>query len=70
MSTVARVHHIPPCDLCKGRTVKPTPAMYDAKTVFGAWAFMCQAHWDVYGIGVGTGLGQVLELIPADSERA
>ena len=36
-------------------------AQYDAKTVGGSWANMCESHWQKYGIGrLGTGLGQRL----------
>jgi hypothetical protein len=44
----------PPCDICGQE------AQYDAKTVQGAWANLCQAHFDQMGIGLGTGKGQRL----------
>lgn len=50
------------CDLCKHeRREKPKQAEYDAR-IYGStsWAWMCQEHFDIYGMGLGTGLGQKL----------
>lgn len=45
------------CDFCNdGETAK-----YDGKTVLGGrWAYMCKAHFEKYGVGLGTGKGQKL----------
>lgn len=43
------------CDFC-GKE-----AEYDGKTIHGPWAFMCQADFDKYGIGLGMGRGQELK---------
>lgn len=32
--------------------------MYDAKTVYGPWACMCETCFNIVGVGLGTGLGQ------------
>lgn len=32
------------CDLCD------CEAVYDAKTTMGPWGFLCQAHFDTYGV--------------------
>ena len=51
------VTETPTCDLCKNGTL----AKYDARTIFGLWAYMCQAHFDKFGPGrLGTGSGQRL----------
>lgn len=34
------------CDFCKD------PAIYDAKTLLGPWAFVCEKHFQVYGIAI------------------
>jgi hypothetical protein len=35
-------------------------AQYDGKTTAGPWANMCDEHFAIHGIGLGTGLGQRL----------
>jgi len=57
MSTSVKVQSLPDCDMC-GET-----ASYDAATSFGAWANLCQNHFRQFGLGLGTGRGQKLELI-------
>jgi hypothetical protein len=64
VSTEVKVASLPPCDLCKdlGRET-PAPAAYDGKTVYGPWAYMCEEHWLLHGVGqLGTGYGQRLVL--------
>lgn len=59
--TTARVTRIPNCDFPHG---EPTPALYDAKTLQGPWAYMCQTHFDSdHRGGLGLGIGQKLELL-------
>ena len=57
--TVAVVASRPECDLCtqEGET---SEALYDGKTRQGPWGYMCQAHFDRLGVGLGTGRGQKL----------
>jgi hypothetical protein len=43
------------CDLCKETIAK---VFYDARTRFGPWACLCQACFDLDGVGLGTGRGQ------------
>ena len=43
------------CDNCKLPFKK---FMYDAKTVYGPWANLCNDCFNVIGVGLGTGLGQ------------
>jgi len=52
---------IPNCDLCReqGKAVK---AIYDAKTIHGWWAYLCEEHFNKLGIGLGLGKGQKLVL--------
>lgn len=45
------------CNLCYPETVL---ALYDAKTRQGPWGFLCQAHFDQVGVGLGLGKGQKL----------
>lgn len=56
MSTSVKVEKLPACDLC-GEEAK-----YDAATIMGAWANMCESHFQQLGIGLGTGRGQKLEV--------
>lgn len=51
----AKISKIPKCDFCKEE------AKFDAKTVFGPWAYLCERCFGKYGIGLGLGLGQVLQ---------
>lgn len=50
------VSSLPTCTFCDKQ------ANYDAKTNLGPWANMCNYHFKIYGIGLGTGKGQRLEL--------
>lgn len=53
---------MPTCDIHAVLLRKPgVPATIDGKTVFGQWAFMCDACHPNYGVGLGTGKGQRLE---------
>lgn len=57
------VQRIPDCDFCKQvNTVDPCEAEVDGKTLAGPWAFMCDLHFAIHGVGLGTGLGQRLIL--------
>lgn len=47
------------CDFCR-ITGRQTLAQVDGKTVSGPWANMCDAHYAINGIGLGTGRGQRL----------
>jgi hypothetical protein len=55
----------PNCDICFDAGLSRS-AKYDAKTKTGPWAYLCETHYQEYGIGLGTGLGQklVLKKIP------
>lgn len=65
MGTRATVPELPKCDLCKEQGID-VDAYYDGKTRLGPWAYMCDVHFDVYGIGLGTGKGQQLILKEKD----
>ena len=56
--TTAEVFRIPDCDLCP----PGTPAVYDAKTNTGPWAYLCQHHYERFGLQLGLGWGQRLVL--------
>jgi len=57
------VAKIPDCDICcEGNGQRRRPAVYDARTVVGPWANLCQIHFDAIGVGLGLGKGQRLIL--------
>ena len=60
----AACHSNPRGDFCSdgGDPKAKVEALYDAKTVMGPWAYMCQAHYLQYGDGLGLGMGQRLIL--------
>jgi len=59
--TEVYVEELPKCNFCD------KPAHYDGKTTMGPWAYMCEEHFKMYGIGLGTGKGQ--KLIPRKALR-
>lgn len=55
MPREASVSVLPKCNLC------PDKAEYDARIpLYGQWAYLCQAHFDLYKCTLGTGHGQRL----------
>lgn len=62
VSNYVIVGHLPDCDLCKTLHGIIGPASVDGLTVFGPWANMCHECFSQYGVGIGTGQGQVLIL--------
>lgn len=64
MSTTATLTTLPPCDLCKVAGDRVATAAYDAKTIHGPWAFMCEPHYLAHRAypELGTGKGQRLVL--------
>lgn len=56
--TEVEVATIGPCDVnhLHGQ------AAYDAKTVFGPWAYLCEECFEHVGTGLGLGKGQRLKL--------
>jgi hypothetical protein len=60
MSEQVEVKKLPPCDVCRMEGIEKD-AQYDARTLQGPWAFLCQECFDVIGPGrLGTGYGQKL----------
>jgi hypothetical protein len=53
---------LPICVYCK-KEGKRITAEYDGATNSGPWAFMCQLHFGIHGVGLGTGVGQKLILV-------
>jgi hypothetical protein len=53
------VAELPDCNFVHG-TREPEPALYDGATIHGPWAFMCEEHFRLYGLGLGMGKGQRL----------
>src|SRR5271168_160281 len=71
MSKQVTVAVIPPCDFHRTAIVPSTvPAVVDGKTTLGPWANMCQAHFEQYGTGLGTGKGQRLVLFYSEQRAA
>ena len=65
MSTETFVSELPKCDLCVAAGVSsPLDAEYDGRTIRGSWANMCEAHFQLFGTGLGTGRGQKLVVRP------
>lgn len=62
MSDTVSVPSLPGCSFC---TKGGNPAAYDGATTLGPWAYMCEDHFEIYGRGLGTGVGQRLVVIPA-----
>ncbi len=65
--TSVEVTRIPLCDLCDLRHLRSEDAplhlaAVDGKTLFGAWANMCEYCYVAYGTGLGVGKGQRLIL--------
>jgi len=44
------------CQICATRGTREI-AKYDAKTIHGPWAFLCEAHFKEIGVGLGIGKG-------------
>lgn len=64
MSSEVKVPKIPNCDMpdC------PNKAYADCKTIEGSWANLCMVHFEILGIGLGTGLGQKYVLEEKNTE--
>ncbi len=60
MSKSVKVKRLPLCDFCSGENF--SAARYDAKTKAGPWGYMCERHFKLHGVGLGTGFGQKLLL--------
>lgn len=56
MGESVKVTSVPHCQFCP--TEDRVPAAYDAKTIYGPWANLCQEHFEAYGVGLGAGKGQ------------
>lgn len=60
MGTQVDVLSLPHCQLCAANGIHAIPAHYDAKTIWGPWANMCESCFKQFGVGLGTGKGQRL----------
>lgn len=49
-------HH---CDFCKRDVRDVGEEFVNGRTIYGPWAVMCADCYPKYGIGIGTGKGQV-----------
>lgn len=50
------------CQMCEAHEQYGVIAMYDAKTVYGSWALLCEDCFKAYTTGrLGIGIGQRLE---------
>ena len=59
------VTSIPACDFCGTEGVDRAATVDGRTNQRGAWANMCGPHFEEFGVGLGLGKGQVLQL---DSE--
>jgi hypothetical protein len=57
------VEVLPYCDSCMFIHNKHVEAYADCKTKHGAWANLCKPCFMCDGIGLGTGIGQVLKVV-------
>lgn len=57
-----KVEKLPMCDFCRLEDGVENPALYDGRTIYGRWSYMCQKHFEKYGTGLGLGKGQKLVL--------
>lgn len=54
----------PYCDVC-ALMGKRIPASVDGRTRWGSsWAYMCEPHFEIHGVGLGLGRGQRLWIDP------
>ena len=62
---------LPDCDFCEreGRN-PPEPAKYDAMTRFRRHGYMCQEHFDMHGLPIGTRLVKPTKQPPQRLARA
>jgi len=65
MSKKVEVISLPKCAFC-AQNGKEKDAKVDGATRLGPWANMCDTHFAVFGVGLGTGKGQ--ELVLRDEE--
>ncbi len=63
-----RLHKIPKCDICLSHGSEKE-AVYEAKTSFGPWAFLCEKCFDEVGISLKMGLGRRVILIKEDEQK-
>ena len=54
---------LPPCEFCKA------PAEYDAPTVFGPWAYMCEGCLAQYAFGDPARIGSKITAKEPSTER-
>lgn len=67
MGKTAIVAALPDCQL---HHVKPVKAAYDARTLDGPWAYLCEEHFQTHTNGrLGTGVGQKLQVIGEERDR-
>jgi hypothetical protein len=59
--TLVKIPEARNCDFCKEEGLE-NEAKYDGKTIYGSWAYMCELHFKQFGIGLGIGRGQELEV--------
>jgi len=59
---IAKVFEKKSCNFCGDE------AKWDGRTVFGAWAYMCDLHFALYGVGTGLGRGQRLIVVTPEEE--
>jgi hypothetical protein len=53
---------LPACDVHKLEHNVITPAKYDARLKYGTWGYVCEECFQLLGVGLGVGKGQMLIL--------
>jgi hypothetical protein len=53
------VRNLPDCDVCRAEGHQQ-PALYDARTPAGPWAYLCETHFQALKCSLGEGCGQLL----------
>ena len=49
------LENLPDCDLCTGQN-KGNKAVFDVKTSLGRFANLCQNHFNIFGVNIGSKL--------------
>lgn len=55
------------CDFCAQEGMQVL-AIYDGATQLGPWANMCESHFRIIGVGLGTGKGQKLIYVQTEGD--
>jgi hypothetical protein len=65
---ILKVRKSPKCDICLSNGCEED-AVYEAQTIFGPWAFLCQKCFDEVGISLELGLGRKIKVPEEDEDK-